>query len=241
MCTIRHTDIICTICLSILRCSPKNHLILLSYYFCADPDLPVTGIGKYLAASAQLFAHAQSRCDLLAVATVDALPPEIIEARKGAAAKALEGGRSGVLVVWRIEGTVNLPWHPTIKPYYGATLYELQVRVPDGALGSEVASRAATGSSSAGSPPVSEVGGGGLVARATEWWSVQAADAFLAAVAPGAAAQVFGTEAAPTAADLRSQGLLTLLEQLHGFPPSLPAAATEMDDWREVLHKGPSH
>lgn len=234
MCPIRYIYIIRIFYLISLRCSPKNHLILLSY-FCADPDLPVTGVGKYLAASAQLFSHAQSRCDLLAVATVDALPPEIIEARKGA------GGRSGVLVVWRIEGTVNLPWHPTIKPYYGATLYELQVRVPDGALASEVASGAATGSSSAGSSPVSEVGSGGLVARATEWWSVQAADAFLAAVAPGAAAQVFGTEAAPSATELRSQGLLTLLGQLHGFPPSLPSAATEMGDWREILHKGPSH
>jgi hypothetical protein len=196
------------------------HFFSHSFYFFldrTDPDLPVAGVGKYLAASAQLFAHADSTCDLLAVATIDAVPPSVAAAGRGGAA-ALRGG-GGVLVLWRIEGTVNLPWHPIIKPYYGATLYELQPRA------SEAAEGAAT----------TVAASGGLVARATEWWSVHAADAFLAAVAPAAAARIFGTTAAAPAAALRAQGLSPLLAQLHGFPPALAAAATEVGDWRARL------
>jgi len=155
---------------------------------------------------------------------VDTVPPEVAEARRGfgAAPKASQSGSegSGVLVVWRIQGTVNLPWHPTIKPYYGATLYELQPQLVDYALALNEDGG----------------GGGGLVSRATEWWSVHA-DAFLAAVAPEAAAHVFGTEAAQPAPVLRLQGLPALLEQLHGFPRSLAATATEMDNWQEVLRE----
>lgn len=29
------------------------------------------------------------------------------------------------VVVWRIEGVLNLPWAPPIKPYFGASVFRL--------------------------------------------------------------------------------------------------------------------
>mmetsp|Transcript_45862 Transcript_45862/g.127296 ORF Transcript_45862/g.127296 Transcript_45862/m.127296 type:complete len:215 (+) Transcript_45862:624-1268(+) len=72
-----------------------------------DPDMPVRGLAKYCSASSNLFDHALSTCDLLAIG----------EATDRATGETLP------VVFWRIEGVVNLPWHPTIKPYVGATIF----------------------------------------------------------------------------------------------------------------------
>lgn len=104
--------------------------------FCGpDPDMPVRGLGKFLSASQQLFSHARSKCELLAVGVVDSATAA---AAVGSALPAAQGGGRGsggtdpppdqVVVVWRIEGTVNLPWHPEILPYFGVTLYEVRRR-----------------------------------------------------------------------------------------------------------------
>ena len=69
-----------------------------------DPDMPVKGLDKYLSAAATLFNHRQSRCEIL-----------------GLASSPGDQGRLEPIVFWRIEGVVNLPWHPRIKPYVGAT------------------------------------------------------------------------------------------------------------------------
>lgn len=68
-----------------------------------DPDMPVKGLSKYISAASGLFSHSKSTCELVAIGTIK---------------------DSQVVVIWRIEGTVNLPWHPTIKPYFGATIYD---------------------------------------------------------------------------------------------------------------------
>lgn len=73
-----------------------------------DPDMPVEGLRKYLSASTHLFNHAASRCDLIAIATVDPIKQD--EERR-------------MLVVWRIEGVLSLPWRPRIKPYMGCTVF----------------------------------------------------------------------------------------------------------------------
>jgi hypothetical protein len=82
-----------------------------------DPDMPVVGTAKYLAASSNLFRHAESRCDLLGVGYVEPPATSIFHAQTSGAFG------DTFVVLWRIEGTVNLPWHPTLKPYYGATFF----------------------------------------------------------------------------------------------------------------------
>ena len=123
-----------------------------------DPDMPVVGLGKYLAASTNLFCHAASRCDLLGVGYIqhddDTFGFDEVAVRGDASEPG--GDFGGMLVVlWRIEGTVNLPWQPTIKPYHGATFFQ---RAPNT----------------------------GLLVEAHEYWSISALDAF-ASAAPGLA------------------------------------------------------
>ena len=104
-----------------------------------DPDMPVRGTGKYLDASTNLFNHRASRCDLLAAGYVHRethrdrkdLRREIQEelgemlvARTNMRVGNTEKHDGDLVILWRIEGTVNLPWHPTIKPYYGATFFQ---------------------------------------------------------------------------------------------------------------------
>lgn len=67
-----------------------------------DPDVPVKGLAKYTAATAGLFDRKVSRVDLIDIA-FDA---------------------SCVYAEWRLEGALNLPWKPRIKPYTGTTTYE---------------------------------------------------------------------------------------------------------------------
>ena len=68
-----------------------------------DPDMPVTGLKKYISSTSQLFDHKASRADLIAL-------------------ESNEDQRT-VTVHWRLEGILNLPWHPVLKPWTGHTTY----------------------------------------------------------------------------------------------------------------------
>mmetsp|Transcript_28536 Transcript_28536/g.47930 ORF Transcript_28536/g.47930 Transcript_28536/m.47930 type:complete len:320 (+) Transcript_28536:75-1034(+) len=69
-----------------------------------DPDMPVKGLRKYLLSASQLFDRRTSRADLT---------------------RALEVNyeESTVTAYWRLEGVLNLPWHPSVKPWTGSTTY----------------------------------------------------------------------------------------------------------------------
>lgn len=67
----------------------------------------MTGLAKYVSAAAGLFDRRQSRVDLLR-----------IEAR----------GEGEIVASWRLEGALNLPWKPRIKPYTGETTYTFDER-----------------------------------------------------------------------------------------------------------------
>jgi hypothetical protein len=69
-----------------------------------DPDMPVRDVQRYSDALRGLFDPSSSRI-------------ELIELRQ-------HGDRSFV-ADWRLEGALQLPWHPAIKPFTGSTLYEL--------------------------------------------------------------------------------------------------------------------
>ena len=69
-----------------------------------DPDMPVVGLQKYLLSAAHLFDHHQSRADLTRPLQIDA-----------------DAGT--IRAHWRIEGVINLPWHPQMKPMTGSTTY----------------------------------------------------------------------------------------------------------------------
>jgi hypothetical protein len=69
-----------------------------------DPDMPVRDVQRYSDALRGLFDPSSSRIDL-------------IELRQ-------HGDRS-FIADWRLEGALQLPWHPAIKPFTGSTLYEL--------------------------------------------------------------------------------------------------------------------
>lgn len=72
-----------------------------------DPDVPVTGLAKYVSAAAGLFDRRQSRVDLLEIET---------------------RGEGQIVATWRLEGALNLPWKPRIKPYTGETTYTFDQR-----------------------------------------------------------------------------------------------------------------
>lgn len=63
--------------------------------------MPVRGLMKYVSATAGLFQKGCSKVDLISICVKE----ERIVAR------------------WRLEGRLNLPWHPAIKPYTGSTTY----------------------------------------------------------------------------------------------------------------------
>lgn len=71
-----------------------------------DPDMPVKGLRKYLLFASQLFDQHSSRADLIAPIEVDR-----------------ENNR--IIAQWRLEGILNLPWHPTLKPWTGRTIYHI--------------------------------------------------------------------------------------------------------------------
>jgi len=71
-----------------------------------DPDMPVRGLRKYLLSASQLFDKHKSRADLTR-------PLEI------------NRDRNTVTAHWRLEGVLNLPWHPQMKPWTGSTTYHI--------------------------------------------------------------------------------------------------------------------
>jgi hypothetical protein len=66
-----------------------------------DPDMPVRGLRKYLNAASHLFDPRESTCDLLSL-TVET---------------------SVVVARWRMQGTLRLPWRPTMPVVMGTTTY----------------------------------------------------------------------------------------------------------------------
>mmetsp|Transcript_12312 Transcript_12312/g.14495 ORF Transcript_12312/g.14495 Transcript_12312/m.14495 type:complete len:323 (-) Transcript_12312:101-1069(-) len=75
-----------------------------------DPDMPVRGLRKYLAAASQLFDAKESYAQLLELNTVD------------------EGGEYSCGLIearWKMEGILMLPWRPRVKPWTGWTKYHI--------------------------------------------------------------------------------------------------------------------
>ena len=70
-----------------------------------DPDMPVRSLKRYSDALKGLFAPQLSSIELVKM-------------------EACADGTSFV-AHWRLSGALKLPWRPAIKPYAGATLYEL--------------------------------------------------------------------------------------------------------------------
>lgn len=77
-----------------------------------DPDMPVKGLRKYLLAASQLFDTRRSRADLIRPIEYDA-------------------EKSSITAYWRLQGVINLPWHPPFKPWTGSTTYHID---PDSGL-----------------------------------------------------------------------------------------------------------
>jgi Uncharacterized conserved protein (DUF2358) len=69
-----------------------------------DPDMPVKGLPKYLGSASQLFDRATSVAELISL-QVD------------------EGNT--IVATWRIQGTLRLPWHPSLPTMTGSTTYHL--------------------------------------------------------------------------------------------------------------------
>lgn len=71
-------------------------------FFFSDPQVSLTGVGKYAEGVAKLFDQEESRCDVIStVADGD-----------------------DIVVRWRLSGRVNLPFKPPIKPYVVTTTFE---------------------------------------------------------------------------------------------------------------------
>jgi len=68
-----------------------------------DPDMPVRGLRKYLSSASQLFDHKKSCANLLSCTQ--------------------SNEHNTITCRWRIEGVLNLPWHPRLKPWTGSTTY----------------------------------------------------------------------------------------------------------------------
>ena len=71
-----------------------------------DPDMPVLGLRKYVTSTSQLFDQKISRADMIDNIVID------------------EVART-MTVHWRLEGILNLPWHPRLKPWTGTTTYHV--------------------------------------------------------------------------------------------------------------------
>lgn len=70
-----------------------------------DPDMPVRGLRKYLSSASQLFDKKKSKAEIISVS--------------------LDREKREIHVAWRLEGVLNLPWHPAVKPWTGRTTYVL--------------------------------------------------------------------------------------------------------------------
>ncbi len=69
-----------------------------------DPDMPVRSLSRYTDALRGLFEPSSSRIELISME---------------------QDGPSSFVARWRLSGKLKLPWRPPIKPYEGATRYEL--------------------------------------------------------------------------------------------------------------------
>lgn len=70
-----------------------------------DPDMPVRGLRKYVAAASGLFDSSQSKAELRSVAVC----------RR----------RRAVVVRWRLGGALALPWKPLVPTFGGTTTYSV--------------------------------------------------------------------------------------------------------------------
>ena len=78
-----------------------------------DPDMPVRGLRKYLAAATHLFDSSQSSAELL---SLDVIPGSEDQGKFG----------NGVIIAkWKIEGVLMLPWRPKVHPWTGHTKYHI--------------------------------------------------------------------------------------------------------------------
>lgn len=71
-----------------------------------DPDMPVQGLRKYLNAASQLFDRSKSRAEML---SLEALSND--------------NGKDVVVVRWRMNGVLRLPWKPKLPEWTGSTTY----------------------------------------------------------------------------------------------------------------------
>ena len=79
-----------------------------------DPDMPVRGLRKYLAAASHLFEAKNSYAKLQKL--------HLIENNEE------DGGKFGYGVIvahWKLGGVLMLPWRPKVKPWSGWTKYHL--------------------------------------------------------------------------------------------------------------------
>lgn len=79
------------------------------YFSSPDPDLPLTGLRKYIGVASHLFDSRASRSKLLSLREVPGVEnyPPILEAE------------------WKMALTINLPWKPKLSEFTGSTLYFL--------------------------------------------------------------------------------------------------------------------
>lgn len=78
-----------------------------------DPDMPVRGLRKYLAAASHLFDASKSFAKLL---DLEVMP---LDLEKG------KFGHGVIIAKWRIEGVLMLPWRPKVQPWTGYTKYHI--------------------------------------------------------------------------------------------------------------------
>jgi hypothetical protein len=75
--------------------------------------LQVTGLSKYVDAISNLFVKSASSIQLLGLEVVD---------------------EDRIVARWRLQGTLKLPWRPSVKAYTGTTLYQLNSQVASAVL-----------------------------------------------------------------------------------------------------------
>lgn len=88
----------------------SNHIYRDDCYFSSpDPDLPLTGLRKYIGVASHLFDSRASHSKLLSLREIPGLEnhPPVLEAE------------------WKMALTINLPWKPKLSEFTGSTLYFL--------------------------------------------------------------------------------------------------------------------
>ncbi len=99
------------------------------YFDGPDPDMPVRGLRKYLAAASHLFESKNSFAKLHKLQ----IEEELVIGEEGEGKGG--GGRFGhgvIIAYWTIGGVLMLPWRPKVKPWSGWTRYHID---EDGLIG----------------------------------------------------------------------------------------------------------